>query len=171
MLKTMMMIACLAMFLMASSSNAETTFTRYSGNDNNNTEFLGDLEDLGYEFWAKNGDDSSSNDFVLEGNGKQGTWDAGSQVIVGVAIKAGNEFVFVNYGKDNGKTSDSWCTDAGCTIDGLTPYSIVNKNGIAKELSHLTLYTAPVPEASTLAMMFIGSGAIAFARRRKFSKK
>ncbi len=165
-------IAMLVMFT-GNAYSTSTTFTPYSGNDNNNAEFLGVLDNLGYEFWAKNdvGEGLTGNKFTFNiGNGRSGSWDTNGVDIVGFTYKAGNDFVFVDYGIGHERTFDNWCTDGGCEIgDGKTsPISITNKNGKAKDLSHISLYTvSAVPEASTYALMLSGLGIVGMMVRRR----
>jgi hypothetical protein len=75
-----------------------------------------------------------------------------------IALKASNSFSLYYYSGASGVTS----------IDYITNGVSVNGRGMPQDLSHATLYLAPIPEPETYALMLAGLGAVAFvARRRK----
>lgn len=75
-----------------------------------------------------------------------------------IALKASDSFSLYYYSGAVGVTS----------IDFITDGTSLNDKGKPQDLSHATLYLAPVPEPESYALMLAGLAAVGFmARRRK----
>ena len=170
-------IAVAGMLFFTVSANAAVTFTVYSGNDNNNAAFLDFLDDNGLSFWGKYDFDDAKYTgqkftYTLNNNtDKSGTWNSGGQKVSGVAIKGGDNFLFVDYSSLGGVTSDNWCTDGSCATThpalSVLP-QIFNGGGKNPGISHLSLYiTSTIPEPATWMMMILGFSFVGIATRRR----
>lgn len=100
-------------------------------------------------------DDGSPLVTVTGDPGKVGTWDAGTQFISYITVKAANSFAIYEVNS----TSGTWTT-AG----------IKNNGGNQPDVSHISFWTTdrgpqnPVPEPATWAMMIAG-GVLVAARK------
>jgi hypothetical protein len=165
------------MFLQT-AANAAVTFSVNSGNDSLPV-VLGLLDNApsGLQLLGKS--DDAVVPFTITGDGTQsGTWSYAGFDVYAVAIKAGPDFLLVDYTNDGPVSSDNWCTDASCSISGTTASSIpplpslIVGDGSNPNLSHLSLYgiettTPSIPEPATWLMMIIGFGLTGLSLKRR----
>lgn len=104
---------------------------------------------------------------------RSGDWAATFEVMA-VAIRAGKQFLLLDFTKMDAVTSSVWCTNGKCSLDNIFLPELENKAGTKfAKLKSLTLYGImemhpAVPEAKTWLMMIIGfCGTAMLLKRRK----
>jgi hypothetical protein len=133
----------------------------WSGNNNNQS---ADVADQIMADWGLGG--LTQLDVTGGNNGSTGTLNFATQTGVFVlALKAGNAFSLYEF---DGSLVDGGISSISYDTLGVGFFGPRGKEHFGQGLSHADIYTTPVPEPETYALMLGGLGVLGFlARRRK----